>query len=112
MATLDEELLQEAEDDRKTVEYIQNYLPQELKERFSEEELYYFLDVLVDYYTNSGVLDAKPDSEGFIDIDIEAVSEHLAAQAKKDKMGTFEPDELRWIVEGEMEYAERLEDEE
>ena len=42
--TLDEELLQEAEDDRLTVEYIQNYLPQELKERFTEEELYYFLE--------------------------------------------------------------------
>ena len=58
--TLDEELIQEAEDDRLTVEYIQNYLPQELKERFTEEELYYFLDVLVDYYTTSGILDATP----------------------------------------------------
>ena len=64
--TLDEELLQEAEDDRLTVEYIQNYLPQELKERFTEEELYYFLDVLVDYYTTSGILDATPDKDGYI----------------------------------------------
>lgn len=110
--TLDEELLMDAEDDRQTIEYIKNYLPQDLKERFSEEELYYFLDVLVEYYASSGILEAKPDKDGYIDIDIESIAEHLAKQAKKDKMGTFDPEELRWIVEGEMEYGESLEEEE
>ena len=47
MANFEDELLQDAEDDARTIEYIKNYLPQELKERFSEEELYYFLDALV-----------------------------------------------------------------
>lgn len=109
MATLDEELLQEAEDDRLTVEYIQQYLPQDLKEKFTEEELYYFLDVLVDYYASSGILDAEPDADGCIDIDIEAIAQHMAKQAQKDKMGTYDPEDLRWIVEGELEYGESLE---
>lgn len=107
---LDDELLQEAEDNRLTVEFIQNYLPQDLKEKFTEDELYYFLDVIVDYYTDSGVLDAEPDSEGCIDIDIEVIAKHMAKQAKRDKMGDFGPDDLRWIVEGELEYAESLEE--
>lgn len=110
MASLDEELLQEAEDDRLTVEYIQNYLPQDLKDKFSEETLYYFLDVLVDYYTTSGILDAEPDADGYIDLDIEAIAKHMAKQAKKDKMGEFDPEDLRWIVEGEMEYGESLDE--
>ncbi|MCR4920437.1 MAG: hypothetical protein K5945_01835 [Bacteroidaceae bacterium] len=108
--TLDEELLQEAEDDRLTVEYIRAYLPQELKERFTDEDLYYFLDVLVDYYTNSGILDAAPDKDGYIDIDVDAIAAHLAKQAKHDKIGDFSPDELRWVVEGEMEYGESLDE--
>lgn len=111
MANFEDELLQDAEDDARTVEYIKNYLPQELKERFSEEELYYFLDALVEYYTESGILEAEPDAEGFIDIDVEAIAQHLAKQAKKDKMGDFDPEDLRWIVEGEMEYGESLEEE-
>lgn len=110
MATFEDELLQDAEDDRLTVEYIQNYLPQEQKELFSEEQLYYFLDVLVEYYANSGILDAQPDDDGYIDIDIDAISEHLAKQAKKDKVGEFSPEDIRWIVEGEMEYGESLEE--
>ena len=111
MADFDDELLQDAEDDVRTVEYIKNYLPQELKDTFSDELLYYFLDVIVEYYADSGILDAEPDAEGYINIDIEAIAKHLAKQAKKDGMGDFDPEDLRWVVEGEMEYGESLEEE-
>ena len=111
MADFEEELLQDAEDDVRTVEFIKNYLPQELKETFSDEQLYYFLDVIIEYYTESGILETKPDEDGYIDIDIEAIANHLAKQASKDKMGDFSPEDLRWVVEGEMEYAESLDEE-
>lgn len=109
MSDFEDELLQDAEDDRLTVEYIQSYLPQELKERFTEDQLYYFLDVIVDYYAQSGILDAEPDKEGYIDIDVEAIAKHLAEQARKDKMGEFSVEDLCWVVEGEMEYAAQQE---
>ena len=105
--TFEDELLQDAEDDRRTVAYIQAYLPQELKERFTEEQLYYFLDVIIDYYAESGILEAEPDADGYIDIDVEQIARHLVQQAHKDQMGDFSADDLRWVVEGEMEYAEQ-----
>lgn len=107
---LDEELLKDAEDDQLTVEYIKRYLPQDIKEKFTEDDLYYFLDVLVEYYSTSGILDVNPDQDGYIDIDIDAISDYLAKQAKKDKMGEFDPEDLRWVVEGELEYGEGLSD--
>ena len=107
---LDEELLKDAEDDQLTVEYIKRYLPQDIKEKFTEDDLYYFLDVLVEYYATSGILDVNPDQDGYIDIDIDAISVYLAKQAKKDKMGEFDPEDLRWVVEGELEYGEGLSD--
>ena len=107
---LDEELLKDAEDDQQTVEYIKRYLPQDIKEKFTEDDLYYFLDVLVEYYATSGILDVNPDQDGYIDIDIDAISDYLAKQAKKDKMGEFDPEDLRWVVEGELEYGEGLSD--
>ena len=110
MSDFEDELLQDAEDDVRTVEYIKNYLPQELKERFSDDVLYYLLDVLVEYYTDSGILDSEPDQDGYIDIDVEEIANHLAAQARKDNMGEFSPEDLRWVVEGEMEYADSLEE--
>lgn len=110
MTTFEDELLMDAEDDRQAVAFIQNYLPQDLKDKFTEEELYYFLDVLVDYYANSGILDSEPDEEGYVDLDIDEIAEYMVKQSKKDQMGEYEADDLRWIVEGEMEYVESLEE--
>lgn len=108
--TLEEELLHDAEDDRLTVEYIRNYLPQEVKEKLTDDDLFYFLDVLVEYYASSGILDTDLDKDGYIDIDIDAIAAHLAKQAAKDKMGEFSAEDLRWVVEGELEYGETLGD--
>ncbi len=105
MTTFEEDLLADAEDDRQTVEYIKKYLPQELKDKFSDEELYYFLDVIAEYY--SGLLD-KVNDEEVIDIDIDSVAAYIAQKAKKDKMGEFDPEDLRWVVDGELDYAEQL----
>lgn len=105
MATFEEDLILDAEDDRLTVEYIQSYLPQDLKDKFTEEELYYFIDVIGEYYVD---LLEKHSSEEDIDIDVEEVAEFVARQAKKDKIGDFSPEDLRWVVDGELEYGESL----
>lgn len=110
MADFDDELMLSAEDDAKCVAYIKAYLPQELKERFNDETLYYFLDVIYEYYVSSGILDQTTDADGCIDIDMEALAQHMADQAKKDKMGNFKPEELIWVANGEAEYSETLED--
>ena len=106
MGSFEEDLLLDAEDDRKTVEYIQNYLPQELKDKFTEDELYYFIDVIGEYYVD--LLDKHSGDED-IDIDVEEVAKYVAKQAKKDKMGDFDPEDLRWVVDGELEYGESIE---
>lgn len=110
MGSFDDELLLSAEDDARCVEYIKAYLPQELKERFDEDTLYYFLDVIYEYYANSGILEQAADDDGCIDIDMEAVAAHMAEQAKKDKMGDFTAEELLWVANGEAEYSEQAED--
>lgn len=102
-----DELLDNA-DDEKCVEYIKNYLPQELKGRFSDDQLYYFLDVIDDYYVSSGVLDAQPDKDGCVSIDLDAVADYVVKESKKDKVGNFSQDDIFFIVQGEMEYGNSL----
>lgn len=104
-------MLDDAVDDAKTVAFIRNYLPQELKERFTDEDLYYFLDLIIDYYATSGCLDAEPDEEGYINIDQDEIVEFLLDEAKKDKMDKFSAEELLFVVQGEMEYGNNIADE-
>ena len=96
-------------DDEKTVAYIKNYLPQELKEKFSDDEFYYFLDLIDEYYVNSGILEQNPDKDGYIDIDLDKIVEYIIKEAKKDGIGEYEHDEILFIVQAEMDYSESLE---
>ena len=102
--------MQDAEDDARTVEFIKNYLPQDVKDKFTDEELYYFLDVIVEFYANSGILDAAPDKDGYIEIDQDKVVDYVVRQAQKDKIGNFAPEDILWVVQGELEYGESLDE--
>ena len=103
---MEEDFMAMAEDDLRTVEFIKNYLPQDVKEKFTEDDLFYFMDLLADYYVDSGLLDSEPDADGFVDIDTEAVAKALAERAKKEKYGIFLPEDLIWIVQAELEFGE------
>jgi hypothetical protein len=109
---LDDDFLKEDLDDEKTIEFIKNYLPQDLKDKFSVDELYYFLDLIDEYYSESGILDAKPDAEGYIDIDLDKIVDYIVKEAHKDEMGEYEPGDILFVVQGEMEYADSLDNNE
>lgn len=106
---LDEELMQDAQEDAAAVEYIKTHLPQELQEKYSEDLLYYFLDVIIEYYSESGILDAQPDKDGFVEIDEEAIASYVAKKAQKEKMGNFDPEELLFVVQAQMDFEEEQE---
>lgn len=74
-------------DDVKTVEYIRNTLPQELKEKYTDDILYYIIDVINDFFTSSGVLDQEPDEDGYIEIDNDELVEYIIEEAKNDNCG-------------------------
>ena len=96
-----DEFAMEDLDDEKTIAYIKERLPQDLKEKFSDDEFYYFLDTIYDYYDKSGILDS---GDEYVDIDINEIAEFIAKEAKKNKMGDFDPEELYLVVEGELAY--------
>ena len=98
---LEDDFLKNDLDDEKTIEYIKNYLPQELKEKFSDDEFYYFLDLIDEYYS-------EPDGDGYIEVDLGKIVDYIIKEAHKDEMGDYDPDEILFIVQGEMEYTESL----
>lgn len=108
--TFDDELLQDAQADAQAVAYIRQHLPQELQEKIDDDQLYYFLDLTEDYLAESGALDATPDADGYVDIDLEAIATHLAKQSKKKKMGDYEADDLLLFVQALMDFEETLEE--
>ncbi len=105
---MNDEFLMDDLDDDKTVEFIRNFLPVELKEKFTDDDLYYIIDVIADYYFSSGLLDAKPDADGFVEIDTEKIVAYIIKEAKKDKIGDWLPEDIELVVQAEMEYGNSL----
>lgn len=102
------DFLLDDEDDERTIEFIKNYLPQDMKEKFTDDDLYYIFDLIVEYYTNSGCLDAEPDDEGYINIDQDEIVDYIIKESAKDGMGPYNPEEVFFVVQGEMEYGNQV----
>ena len=106
MASIDDEILQGAQEDVKEVAFIQNYMGVENRERFTEEDIYYCLDVLLEHLDT---LSDAADDDGYIDVDTEAIARHIQKKAKKEGMGPYDLDALILLVDAELEYNEQLE---
>lgn len=90
-------------DDAEAVKYIQEHLPQDAKEVFTDDEVLYISDVIFDYYESNGLLDEDEE----VDIDMEELTEYVMKNSKRDGF-KFEADLVRWVIECEMDYEESL----
>lgn len=110
MAVLDDELMQDAQYDAEVIAHVRQQIPLELKEVFDDETLYYFHDFIEDFLAESDVLDAEPDEDGFVEIDIEDIAKHLQKKAAKEGIGNFDLEALGFVVEAELSYGDDFED--
>ena len=103
MATLDEELRLDAEEDAREVEFIFQQLSSDLKEKFSTEDIYYLLDLIVEYYYESGILESSGEE---IEIDLQQVAEGVCEKARKDGQHGYDPDDVFFVVQADLDFQE------
>jgi len=96
-------------DDDEAVKFIQNYLPQELKKQFSNDDINYFIDLIYEFYDSKGYFENEDgDEDNFVDIDEEELIQYVINNAQKDGVGKFSAEEITLIVQGELEYCESI----
>jgi hypothetical protein len=89
-------------DEEASVKFIQNYLPQELKGKFSDDDIIYLLDLAEDFYESKG------DADSFDEDDEEELIAYIVKNAKEDGVGSFEAEDILPILDGELEYCESI----
>jgi hypothetical protein len=97
-------------DDQEAVKYIRNYIPQELKELVTDDDIIYFVDLIYDFYESRGFFDDAEDegTEEEAEFDDEELLDYVVKNARKDEIGQFDKDQIRFIVQGEMAYSESI----
>lgn len=108
MSSIDDELLRDDQENQREIAFIRQQLPSELKEDYSDEQLLWMMDTIVEYYVESGILDSNDDE---IDIDMEAVADYVCQQAKKEGRPALDPQDVYFVVEADLDFQEKnLED--
>lgn len=95
-------------DEDDAVKYIQNYLPQELKGKFSNDEINYIIDIIYEFYEEKGLLDEDSSEDQIIDIDEDELTNFVLKNTKKDKLKEFSAEEITFIIQGELAYCESI----
>ncbi|MDU1889699.1 MAG: hypothetical protein E6767_03335 [Dysgonomonas sp.] len=102
----EKDLIQYDEDD--AVKYIQNYLPQEMKGKFSNDEINYIIDIVYDFYDEKGFMDDSSEDETVVDIDEDEIVAYVLKATKKENINKFTPEEISFIIQGELAYCDSI----
>lgn len=103
MATFDDELIQDQEENKREIAFIREQLPSDLKELYTDDQLVWILDTIATYFYESGILESDDDE---VDVDIDEVAGYLCKQAEDEKLPRLNPDEVRFVVEADLDYQE------
>ena len=100
------DLIQYDEDD--AVKFIQNYLPQDLKGKYSNDEINYIIDIIYEFYEDKGFMSDDADEDAVVDIDEDEMIAFVMKSTKKDKINNFNSEDISFIIQGEMAYCESI----
>jgi len=103
MSANDKDFLEYDED--AAILFIRNQLPQEMKEKFSNDDLNYIIDLIYEFYDDKGFLN---DDDTEVEVDLDELTAFVIKNAKKDKVGSYKEDEIQFIVDAEIAYCESL----
>lgn len=90
-------------DEEAAVNFIRNYLPQEMKDAFPEDTIYYLLDTICDFYEKNDYLD-EDDREK----EERELTDYMISQSREDEIGTFSREEMILFLKAEEAYTDTL----
>ena len=104
MATIEEELRLDEEENRRELAFIRERIPLDTKEHYSDETILYMMDLIVDYYYTSGILESEEEE---VDIDLEAVTDYVCKKAKEEGVNNLDPEYVLFIVQADLDFQEQ-----
>ncbi|MDR0798908.1 MAG: hypothetical protein LBN18_04020 [Dysgonamonadaceae bacterium] len=90
-------------DEEAAVAFILNYLPQELKEKFTDDDIYYILDLICEFYEKNDYLDNDDEEQ-----EEKELIRFIVKQAKEDEIGDYSADDVLLVLRAEEAYTGTL----
>lgn len=92
-------------DENDAIEFIRNYVPVAMKDKYSDNDILLLMDTMYDFYDEEDDDEDEPsDSEAYINRIVNYVKKNL----RKDPDNNIEMDDVKHLVMGEIEYENTL----
>lgn len=95
-------------DDQECVDFILKHLPEEYREKITDDKIYYVLDLIDAYLYENNLVDEDTDTIQEADIAEEDMFNFIMAAVKKEKIIEMTEDEVETILDGEYEYGKSI----
>lgn len=97
-----------AYDEDQAVKFIRASLPEEIKDKYTDDEILYVIDCIWDYYESKGLLELNSNLEEEEELNVDELTAYVRKAIKKDDELIMDIDDLSYIVKGELAYEESL----
>lgn len=98
-------------DENEAIKFIRDYMPENIRDNYTDDEILNVLDMIWDYYEDNGYLEIPSDDSGG-DVDASPAADDLLKYVKKmlakDKLAVVDSDDVHYIVEGELAYEKSI----
>lgn len=97
-------------DENDAIQFIRGYVPAEIKDKYSGDEILLLIDTMYDFYENHAD-DYEPNGgEDDYQRQLGELVKYVKKSLLKDPGNTIEIDDVEALIEGELEYESTLEE--
>ena len=97
-----------AYDEDQAVKFIRAFIPEEIRDKYTDDEILFVIDTIWDYYESKGLLEVSADADEDDDTDVEALTAYVRKALKKDGEILMDDKDVDQIVKGDLAYEETL----
>ena len=95
-------------DENEAIKFINNYLPQDIKGKYTDDDILIVIDTIFDYYESKGFFDIDGADDAEEDLQVHDLIGYVKNQLLRDRDNSIDMDDVMPLVLGELEYEESL----
>lgn len=96
-------------DEDQAVKFIRQYMPEEIDQRYTDDEILLVIDTIWDYYESKGLTTLPTEEEEDEEqVDIDDMVKYVSKEIKKSGELIMDPADIKYIIQGELAYEETL----
>ena len=98
-------------DENDAISFIRSYVPEAIKNKYSDDDILLLIDTMFDYFEKGDEDEVLYDDDVVDEYNINEIVKYVKKNLRKDPDNQIEVDDIKYLVQGELEYENTLEDE-